>query len=520
MTVHQAIAQLTPRTTPLPTEAIACLRENWPIAEPLLLQALDDVLAKPTKKPSALFYYALFLCAEMRSQAAFERYIKICRLTTSLIVFLLTNLKSNALANMLAASCHGRVDELQAVVEDESRDAFARSEALDALCELTFDNQFPYDNLKRYCLELLDFRLEPQPSFIWTAAICLAIELGLTEALPLIEEAYANALINEHALPFKYVVRHLAHSDGSLATHKDNLKSTTEEAMLSYLTQRPASEQTNDEIETERIEQLLKQLEREDYLKALACQAPVGRNDLCPCGSGKKYKKCCINEETVERWEAPEATCYADQLIDCGYACLERDEYYSTFLCWNRAWREIVDTNMIPAAVVDVEDPACELFDCCESFSEWLERFAHLIIDSEGLLPVPCINKAIIDLQESIHRFPVMPEALRVKVEHGLAICLAKTGQPDEAETLFMQSLSRSKTNSAIYMVHGMRKGVDAAKLNLRPDWESALVYAEKALQLADEDLKQHIPFEEHIQHIKRTIALRALRAERAALQA
>jgi preprotein translocase subunit SecA len=20
----------------------------------------------------------------------------------------------------------------------------------------------------------------------------------------------------------------------------------------------------------------------------------VGRNDLCPCGSGKKYKKCCV----------------------------------------------------------------------------------------------------------------------------------------------------------------------------------------------------------------------------------
>ncbi len=21
----------------------------------------------------------------------------------------------------------------------------------------------------------------------------------------------------------------------------------------------------------------------------------IGRNDLCPCGSGKKYKKCCIS---------------------------------------------------------------------------------------------------------------------------------------------------------------------------------------------------------------------------------
>jgi len=22
----------------------------------------------------------------------------------------------------------------------------------------------------------------------------------------------------------------------------------------------------------------------------------VGRNDPCPCGSGKKYKKCCLNK--------------------------------------------------------------------------------------------------------------------------------------------------------------------------------------------------------------------------------
>lgn len=26
-------------------------------------------------------------------------------------------------------------------------------------------------------------------------------------------------------------------------------------------------------------------------------QPKTGRNDLCPCGSGKKYKKCCITKE-------------------------------------------------------------------------------------------------------------------------------------------------------------------------------------------------------------------------------
>jgi tetratricopeptide (TPR) repeat protein len=30
--------------------------------------------------------------------------------------------------------------------------------------------------------------------------------------------------------------------------------------------------------------------------------AKTGRNDLCPCGSGKKYKKCCLtNDEAAER---------------------------------------------------------------------------------------------------------------------------------------------------------------------------------------------------------------------------
>ena len=26
-----------------------------------------------------------------------------------------------------------------------------------------------------------------------------------------------------------------------------------------------------------------------------------GRNEKCPCGSGKKYKKCCINKPTAEQ---------------------------------------------------------------------------------------------------------------------------------------------------------------------------------------------------------------------------
>ncbi len=45
---------------------------------------------------------------------------------------------------------------------------------------------------------------------------------------------------------------------------------------------------TPEEIEAE--EELLKNTEKVEPIHA---DAEPGRNDPCPCGSGRKYKKCC-----------------------------------------------------------------------------------------------------------------------------------------------------------------------------------------------------------------------------------
>jgi len=64
------------------------------------------------------------------------------------------------------------------------------------------------------------------------------------------------------------------------------------ESKLSDLARRG---KTSEEIEAE--EQLLEKAKAErakDPDKYQLKAAPeVGRNDPCPCGSGKKYKKCC-----------------------------------------------------------------------------------------------------------------------------------------------------------------------------------------------------------------------------------
>ena len=36
--------------------------------------------------------------------------------------------------------------------------------------------------------------------------------------------------------------------------------------------------------------------DRENKSKPIVSQKKIGRNDPCPCGSGKKYKKCCLKK--------------------------------------------------------------------------------------------------------------------------------------------------------------------------------------------------------------------------------
>jgi SEC-C motif-containing protein len=48
--------------------------------------------------------------------------------------------------------------------------------------------------------------------------------------------------------------------------------------------------------ELERLEQAAERLRETRVANARAQRGKVGRNEPCPCGRGKKYKKCCMNK--------------------------------------------------------------------------------------------------------------------------------------------------------------------------------------------------------------------------------
>ncbi len=60
--------------------------------------------------------------------------------------------------------------------------------------------------------------------------------------------------------------------------------------LLDYTTQ------MNDEESNKRLEELQERINvmKETRVEQVTRKGPkIQRNDLCPCGSGKKYKKCC-----------------------------------------------------------------------------------------------------------------------------------------------------------------------------------------------------------------------------------
>ena len=51
--------------------------------------------------------------------------------------------------------------------------------------------------------------------------------------------------------------------------------------------------------------------------------AKIGRNAPCPCGSGKKYKKCCLKKEQAVTMPQPNFESYVDELDDLSNSVLD-----------------------------------------------------------------------------------------------------------------------------------------------------------------------------------------------------
>jgi hypothetical protein len=67
----------------------------------------------------------------------------------------------------------------------------------------------------------------------------------------------------------------------------------------------------------------------------------IGRNDPCACGSGKKYKKCCLDQDREKRLAEQNSRLRLDEQIDAGYALIGDDQQTRACDVWLEAWEAV-----------------------------------------------------------------------------------------------------------------------------------------------------------------------------------
>jgi hypothetical protein len=274
----------------LPVEAILAAQADREAMVPVFLRTIDDLLElRGPVDPDAIFFI-FHLLGEWREKSAYWPLAVLLRLPPDVLDTILGAAITETTNRVMAAVFDGDPEPLYQIIRDPEADEYVRAKMLQALAMVTRRGELPRDATAAFLRECF-LQLEPQRDcYVWSGWLDAVAWLGLTELRPLVQQAFQRKSIDQEWLTFKDF-----------------------EEDLQYSVDHPEAEPLNPDGDLTPFGNTIEELSRWDAFKpktlskdtpewaAVSLGMPVrdplrkvGRNDPCPCGSGKKYKKCCL----------------------------------------------------------------------------------------------------------------------------------------------------------------------------------------------------------------------------------
>jgi hypothetical protein len=246
------------------------------LTEPLLA-AVERAIAEPaaaSPDAASLCSHALYLLAKWREPRAFGPVLRWLSLPGDGAFDLTGDVPTQAGDRILASVCGGDRPEIRALVENRDANEYCRAKALQALAVLVAWGEMPREALVAYLGELIVEKLDRGPSHVWGAVACLVAELGLEQFRDLLRAPCADEWVDPFVIDWEEIEQCSA-GGAAFEEYRRRHPPITDVAGETawwgcYHHAAPAPPRT-------------------PHIAA----PKVGRNDQCPCGSGKKYKKCC-----------------------------------------------------------------------------------------------------------------------------------------------------------------------------------------------------------------------------------
>jgi len=288
----------------LPREAMQWTLDHWEEVAPDLLGMLERLVsgADRSDETTSAAFFILPLAGEKQDRRVFPL---LCRLALDgeALEAVLGDGVTTTLTQILISTYDGDLDALKGVIEAAEADEDVRAEALQALAYLTATGRIPREETEAYLLRLYD-TLQPQyESFVWSGWVLAIGLLGLEALSDVVRQAFGRGLIEPMVMDYDDFRRDLERTladPARMAGFQYDQIGPLEDAigeLSGWYTFSDAAKQDQDRWATSPEDAGL--AFADTPLPFVDPFKGVGRNDPCPCGSGKKFKKCCLGRESL-----------------------------------------------------------------------------------------------------------------------------------------------------------------------------------------------------------------------------
>lgn len=268
---------------------IANKEEAIPYLRDAVLEALDE--RELLEENNLLHFYAVFLLGEFQDRDFFPKLIEFVTLPGEVLDYLLGGAVTEGLRDILYNTYNGDIELLANTVSDNCVDEFVRAALLDVMGQLYLDGKIDEAQWKIFIKERVYSGEEC--SYFYNSLASAICRCHFVEMLPEIRYMLDNELMDEFVFGkydscVDYMFEYREYEKNFCESPMSTIKSLQGWAMFEE-----DPERRNSEAERKAIEQYLKKQNKGVEVEKTR---KVGRNDPCPCGSGKKYKFCCLNK--------------------------------------------------------------------------------------------------------------------------------------------------------------------------------------------------------------------------------
>ncbi len=299
MTIDEIIAELSEfKRGYFPAPAIEAAKEQWLD----LLPHVEAMLKKMADEPKSLTasdcdfaFWAFYLLGEQKSTEHLPLLLSACR-DEYLINLVLDDAITENLSAILFAMVGNSEKLLRPFILDNTIDLFVRNAAKDVLFHLCHENRLARTELHDFINSMITAFSSMEDDYLLTSLAHDCLDHGFNEF-----KTSFIALAKQEKLDL---------TDSEINEfdewQKDGKASEYNSAhfdfdIMSLSTWPCYTEKDDDDFNVDMMTPLYDDDEEFNYYEPKVIEQAVsdknGRNDPCPCGSGKKYKKCCLKNK-------------------------------------------------------------------------------------------------------------------------------------------------------------------------------------------------------------------------------